>query len=452
MKKSKLVAATAAFALIVAACTSTSVEPSTSRTPETSTTTPAVSTTQDPGTGSTSTADASDPDPAIVAALKAEIDPLIDITEELRGIQFLRRPEVVVISTAQMAARVRDDIEEEIDLEDIAITDRMFRLLGMMGPDDALAEIYPELYAEQVAGFYDGDTQELVVAADTAELSALTKSVVVHELVHALTDQYFEFHDTMTDLADAEGRSEEVAALQALAEGDATYFQFLYLQQLPLLEQAAMLVEAQDVPTDVLDSAPSFLAESLGFPYTTGFVFVQSLMDLGGAAALDRAYESLPVTTEQIMHPDRYRSGEGPRTVAPPKVVLDGWQLQVADTFGEWGLNLLFLDSVSRGDRVVATNGWGGDSYSVYYNADDVAFVMRYVGDSEEDAVEVAQALIDHTEGTLGLGDGVTDGGGRLWDTGDTYAFVDRIGDGLVYIISSDPAAGRSIRAQVSVP
>jgi hypothetical protein len=438
--------------LVVAACTTSPAESPTTEAPAQSTTIPVSSTTGELDPGPTTTLDVSDPDPAIVAALKDEIDPLIDITEELRGIEFLRRPEVVVISTAQMAVRVRDDIEQELDLEDIAITDRMLRLLGMMGPDDALAEIYPELYAEQVAGFYDGDTQELVVAADSAELSALTKSVVVHELIHALTDQYFGFHNAMVELTDAEGRSEEAAALQALAEGDATYFQFLYLQQLPLLEQAAMLVEAQDVPTEILDSAPPFLAESLGFPYTTGFIFVKDLVDLGGAAALDRAYESLPVTTEQIMHPERYRSGEGPRVVSPAKVTLNGWQRQIADTFGEWGLNLLFLNSVSRGGRVIATNGWGGDSYSVYYSDTDVAFVMRYVGDSEEDAVEVAQALIDHTQNTLGFGEGVTDGGGRLWDEGDTYAFVDRIGDGLVYIVSSDPAAGRSIRSQVNVP
>lgn len=452
MKISKLVQSLIAFVLVAAACTSTPADSPTTLAPDQSTTTPTSSTTEPPQPGTTTTLDVSGPDPAVVAALKAEIDPLIDITEELRGIEFLRRPEVVVISTAQMSARVRDDIEEELDLEDIAITDRMFRLLGMMGPGDALAEIFPELYAEQVAGFYDGDTQELVVAADGAELSPLTKSVVVHELIHALTDQYFDFNSVMNELADAHDRSEEVAALQALAEGDATYFQFLYLQQLPLLEQAAMLVEAQDVPTDVLDSAPAFLAESLGFPYTTGFLFVQNLIDLGGAAALDRAYQTLPVTTEQIMHPERYRSGEGPRTVAPAEVTLEGWERQIADTFGEFGLNLLFLNSVSGGDRVVATNGWGGDSYSVYYNESDVAFVMRYVGDSEEDAIEVAQALIDHTQGTLGLGEGVTDGGGRLWDDGETYAFVDRIGDGLTYIVSSDPAAGRSIRSQVTVP
>jgi hypothetical protein len=452
VKISKLVPSLIAFVLVVAACNATPADAPTTVAPDPPTTAPSSSTTEPAQPGTTTTLDISDPDPAVVAALKAEIDPLIDITEELRGIEFLRRPEVVVISTAQMSARVRDDIEEELDLEDIAITDRMFRLLGMMGPDDALAEIFPELYAEQVAGFYDGDTQELVVAADGAELSPLTKSVVVHELIHALTDQYFEFNGVMNELADAEDRSEEVAALQALVEGDATYFQFLYLQQLPLLEQAAMLVEAQDVPTAVLDSAPAFLAESLGFPYTTGFLFVQNLIDLGGAAALDRSYESIPVTTEQIMHPERYRSGEGSRTVAPAKVVLDGWERQIADTFGEFGLNLLFLNSISAGDRVVATNGWGGDSYSVYYNESDVAFVMRYVGDSEEDAVEVAQALIDHTQGTLDLGEGAADGGGRLWDDGGTYAFVDRIGDGLTYIVSSDPAAGRLIRSQVTVP
>ena len=450
MKIEKLLLLSVSIALVAASCTSstqvttTDPVPGPTTTQVSSTTTTQVADTTVPGDDG--------PDPAVVAALKAQIEELIDITEDLRGLEFIRRPEVVVLTVEQTAARVREDIEEELDPVSLAVDDRMFRLLGMMGPDDSLAEIYPELYAEQVAGFYDGDTQELVIAGDSDELSPLTKSVVVHELIHALTDQYFSFHDQMVELSDADGRSEDVAALQALVEGDATYFQFLYLQQLSVLEQVAMLAEAQQVPTDVLDSAPEFLAESLGFPYTTGMIFVQNLIDLGGSVALDTAYGAVPTTTEQIIHPERYRTGEGASTVEHAQVTLDGWELQITDTLGEWGLNLLLLGSISRGNRVVVTNGWGGDSYSVYYTDDQIAFVFRYVGDSEDDATEVTQALIDHTRDTLALGEGISDGAGRVWEVDGRYAFIDRVGDGLVYILSTDIDAGRSIRSQVSVP
>ena len=124
--------------------------------------------------------------------------PSITAAEEVRGLQFLADPIITVLTAEDLAARVRADIEEEIDPAEIVIDEAFFQLIGILDPGIDLAQAITDLYSEQVAGFYDHETKELVVGGD-AEMTALTKIIVVHELIHALADQHFDL-STLTDL------------------------------------------------------------------------------------------------------------------------------------------------------------------------------------------------------------------------------------------------------------
>ena len=68
--------------------------------------------------------------------------------------------------------------------------------------DFELLETILSLYGEAVAGYYDGDTGELVVTATQDEFSPLEEATIVHELTHALTDQVLEFNDRYNQLFD----------------------------------------------------------------------------------------------------------------------------------------------------------------------------------------------------------------------------------------------------------
>ena len=125
----------------------------------------------------------------------------------------------------------------------------------MLEPGDSLEDMLVSLYSEGVAGFYDGDTGEMVIGGEAAELSPYVKSVIVHELVHALTDQQFLFNEDYQAMFD-EQRYDEGAAFQALIEGDATYFQLVYLEQMSLADQLAAAMEEMER----LKDAPSYAA------------------------------------------------------------------------------------------------------------------------------------------------------------------------------------------------
>ena len=43
------------------------------------------------------------------------------------------------------------------------------------------------------------------------------------------------------------------------------------------------------------------------FPYFQGMVFCAKLANAGGWAAIDEVYRNPPLSTEQILHPEKYR-------------------------------------------------------------------------------------------------------------------------------------------------
>ena len=457
-RRIRVAAALLALGLLGAACDSAATDTPTTAGGET-TTEPAPSTTTTVGETTSPTQPpvviASDGlDPAVVERLTEPILELITATEVVRGLPFLVSPTVTIVTPDELSVRVRSDLEEELDPAELAVDTRLFQLLGKLAPEDDLETMFIDLYSEQVAGFYDGDTGELVIGGEAADLTPLTKSVVVHELVHALTDQHFVFNDEYQAMWD-EQQFDRGAAFQSLIEGDATYFQLVYIQELPLAEQLSVASEAllQMRETSIFDSVPAWIQDDLSFPYDTGQLFVESLVEAGGIAAVDSAYSDRPISTESVIHPARYSASEAPLEVAPLEFVIEGFESHEASTFGEWGFRQLLSDVEGAGVAIQAANGWGGDVYEVLYDSDDVLFAVAYKGDTEDDTFELTAALLTLVRDNLEMGEGVGEAGGVTWNMEDgRYAHLDRIGDGFIFVISTDAAAGASAVDQMRVP
>ncbi|MFQ5517516.1 MAG: hypothetical protein ACE5E8_08060 [Acidimicrobiia bacterium] len=451
-----------ASTLIAASCTgsgpSTTIAataaPPASTVPSSSTTSmpPPQTTSPQPTTAITSTTTTTtlpdDVDPEVAAALAAQIDELVAVTERIRGLPFVEPPKVSFLSHDMLDVRIRDILAASLDPEDAALQASLLTLLGLVAEGTDLGALYEDLYAEQVLGFYDGDTVELVVAADSAELSATSKVTLVHELIHALTDQHFAFHDRHADALDADA-FDEAEALLALAEGDATYFQFIYTQEeLSIFELLELAAETIGADSPVFDGAPKVVQDQLLFPYDKGFAFVDRLVGGGGIAAVDEAYQNPPLTTRDIFHPDRFLSGRPRRTIEIPRADLDGWQVYEEGTYGEFGLWQLFTGSFDDGYRTQLATGWEDDGYRIYRRDSDVAFVLLSQMVDEDNAVELAQALLVMARNQMGAGQGVDRAGGVEFP-GAPYAFVDRVGDQVVFVASSDSDAGVSLRLLV---
>jgi hypothetical protein len=423
------------LALALGACDSGSGESTTSTSPGTapSATGPATTAAETTTTTTTTLPPGTEELPE---AVRAELADLIAATEAARQLEFLEQPSVVVVTDEELAERVREQLEE--DLEDLPADQALYRLLGLIEPDVDLGTLYTDLYSEQVAGYYDGEVGELVVPMAEDGFTVLQRATLVHELTHALTDQHYGFHDRYSELLDGD-RYDEASALQALIEGDAVLAELLYLRSLTPEEQAEFFTESFGVDSQQFDAAPRFIRDALVFPYDSGFVFVDRLYRTGGFDAIAEAYASPPTSTEQIIDPDDYPADE-PVAVDVGDLSLDGFELEYESTWGELGFALMFDQVVGDTVSDTAAGGWGGDEYQVHFDGSEVVLVLRYRGDAAADAEEMRTALNEYVRLAMGFEEAEELEGGSVY-RGEDHAWVWSDGNEVVFVASSDADA-----------
>jgi hypothetical protein len=369
--------------------------------------------------------------------MRQEIAELIGTTEELRGLEFLRPPTIVVVTPEELEARVRVSIEE--DVEDVPADEALLKLLGLLDGEVDLLQLYLDLYGEQVGGFYDGDTGELVVPAEDS-FSSYQKSTLVHELTHALTDQRFGFNDAYERLIE-EDRFDEAMGFLSVIEGDASLTELFYIQGLALDEQQALLRELFAADSAVFDGAPHYLQNSLIFPYREGLAFVQRAFELGGFDEVNRLYVEPPVSSEQIINPRDYQQ-DFPVAVEVVEAAVTGYEVVFRSTWGQLGFDLMF-DQVLGGVEE-AGDGWGGDGYVQWFDGSEAAFVIEFVGDAPDDLDEMRDALLRYVPAAMAVEGGEEADGGVVFE-GDDFAFVRVAGDSLFFVAAGDATVGRQI-------
>ena len=105
---------------------------------------------------------------------------------------------------------------------------------------------------------------------------------------------------------------------------------------------------AQLQATDLLESEsglPPYLQRSLLFPYSAGARFVDAIGTWGPANRALRG--DGPVSTEQVLHPEKYRARERPLRVEAPRPPGAGWKKAASGTIGEFDTRELIRSSDS---------------------------------------------------------------------------------------------------------
>ncbi len=339
--------------------------------------------------------------------IKAEVLELQRFVAERRGLSFKNDVDVQVLSAADFKARVRTEFEKEKD--DLARKGRVYKALGIVGPDVDPTEAQLSLLGDGVLGFYDPATDVLVVRGE--RITPFWREVVVHELTHALDDQQLDLQrpdiDQRTD-------GSEWAYL-ALVEGNAKRIENDYVAQLDADDQQTLQSEMLQLGLEqmgALMSGSLTLALIQEAPYTLGEPFVRAIERNGGNAAVDRAFGDLPTTAEQILHPEKYTAREGAKEVAPPDVpgtatgdgvlgeYLTGVMLHTGggvDNLGDLLGQLLdgqidpstmdeqqLTDMLGGGLTAIDTpDGWGGDRYVTYTEGSKTCIRVDWVWDTD---------------------------------------------------------------------
>ncbi|MGB8360847.1 MAG: hypothetical protein WCE80_05560 [Acidimicrobiia bacterium] len=367
--------------------------------------------------------------------VKAQLEQIIRDAQQVRGLPFISPPVITVVSESELEDRVRAEIVKET--EDFPADEALYKMLGLLAEEADFKQIVLDLYGEQVAGFYDGETGEIVVPAREDGFSVIQRATLVHEMVHAITDQHFSFHPAYEQMLDEE-RLDEATAYQALIEGDATMAEVQWIRTLSQRELGEFVAESLDIDSSTLDASPRFLQESLLFPYDTGLAFVQDIHAGGGWKAVNDAYSQLvdlPGSSEQVITPSDYMR-DLPVQVDIPDVDVPGYTLERTSTWGEEGFRIMLNQGSEASTMARAADGWGGDTYHQWFDGENAAMMIVYEGDTATDVNELETALLSF------VGDAYPE---------DHFASVDRLGGSLYFIASDVPEVGEAIRSAVGL-
>jgi hypothetical protein len=321
--------------------------------------------------------------PADEAELRQVVDEISTAVEDERGLEFERQVDVELADDDEFAQRLLDDFEE--DEEEIRRTEALLEGFGLADPDGDLVASLRSLLEAAVVGFYDPETDELVVRGTA--LTPYVRTTIAHELTHALDDQHFDLDRPEYDDAD-----DEIGfGFSAVVEGNARRIETAYLDTFSASDREAVADEELAIGLGAdLSDVPFVLVELLDAPYSHGLELVTALLDAGGQAQLDEALAEPPRTSEQVLDPDAFLAGEDRVAVPHPEVAGEVVDEVVA---GQLVVELVLADELDRESARQAAEGWGGDWVVTWRDGDRSCVTLTVVGDTRDDTGELADAF-----------------------------------------------------------
>jgi hypothetical protein len=317
--------------------------------------------------------------------IDAFVPEAVAFVEAHRGLRFKQPVKVNHLSGEEFSQRI-----VSLQRRDRADTDRqakLYRALGLVGRDVDLEKAEEELLSGNVVGYYDPKTKELVVRGDTATVSV--KHVVVHELTHALQDQWFGLDVNQRDQTD-----DQALAYISLVEGDAVRIEREYITSLSSTERQ-QLSQAEAGSGGPPSGVPRVLVELLAFPYIAGPPFTSALLQARGQAGLDGAFKDRPAATSQVVQPELFLNGDRPQTVGEP--AADGATFD-RGVLGEVQTGVLLEGTVSSGtltrdQEQAAARAWAGDRYVAWTSGDSYCVRVRFAARTPAGVTALSSAL-----------------------------------------------------------
>jgi len=369
----------------------------------------------------------------------------------LRGLDPLRSVPRWKITKTQLRSRYADLFASDEWEDEARALALGLGALDFMAPDTDLLRLWQESFGDNIAGLYVVEEEEIYLVTEAYLIGASERVVFAHEFGHALQDQHFDLEALNLDRTSEPEYGDRVLALQGLIEGEAVLIQEQYVESYFSDEDAAdLLQDALNYRFTLSSEVPRVLGEVSMFPYLAGEEFVSALYDRGGWQAIDEAYTAPPLSTEQILHPERYLSGDRPALVslAPLTDTLGGgWRLVYESTVGEFVLGLYLGNQLSAEEATEAVVGWGGDRCAVYHSdAAGELLLLRVVWDTATDAQEFLRAYVRYADARFGHSADQAAAGLTCWQ-GDDALCVIADGEWVGVVLGPDQATVERVLA-----
>ncbi|UCE37975.1 MAG: hypothetical protein JSW00_01685 [Thermoplasmata archaeon] len=312
----------------------------------------------------------------------------INDVSKIRELDVLQDVPVMYLTEDELRQDIIQSLEPE-DYEEMEELRLVMDALFLLDYEENLTQIILDAYSSQILGFYKPEEKEVWLVEGHA--SIMDRVILSHEFTHALQDQHFNL-TAFEKGAD----SEEDAAREAVVEGDASLTENIYKDTLSTSEKREYNKEISKIVGSSV-YIPEMVLRLMYFPYLYGEEFVEEIYDDGGWDEVNKLYYDPPVSTEQIMHIEKYHQREEPVSVSFDKNV-QGMDLVFEEIMGEYTLYVMLVNYISESDAADAAEGWGGDKYYYYKNDTDYLSVLKITWDTTGEASEFYSIYQDYMD------------------------------------------------------
>jgi hypothetical protein len=301
-------------------------------------------------------------------AVRAEVDQLIPAVAAARHLPFKGPLPARAVSREAIRGNLAASINASVVSANLGADETILKLLGLIPADIDYAKLLVDTAASIPVPHYDRSGRRLLVP----DFTPLDKQrpLLVHEIAHAVADHRFGLARILDNAGGPRPDGDEARARLAIVEGDATLTAFVHADpRETFLGPRALeaLVRQLRRPAEA-EGARRWPVELAAFTHIDGFVFVARVRARQPWSAVDLLWSEPPISTEQVLHPEKYDACEPPVRIDDELMPsLPGFgRPKSSQVLGEFVVRTWLSRTLSPEAAERAAAGWGGDRAAIY--------------------------------------------------------------------------------------
>jgi hypothetical protein len=370
-------------------------------------------------------------------------------SSELRGLAFTGEVGMTELSGWEYGKRTTE-MAEVLGGEEMRALGRLAAAGGVLPEGIDIAALAGSFTAVSAGATYSPLDKQVLLVDKSADHTLLT-----HEFTHALQDQHF---DLMKLLVVRPYDFDRTEALFAVIEGDAMNVQRRAEEGDAYGRKSLEDITRQErerfqfYRKQVGQLFPPLLIETFSFRYRDGVRFVEEIRRKEGTRGINELFSRPPLSSEQILHIEKYFQNEAPRAVNLDEAAFTstGWQLTASTPLGEIGARGVLMAGIPEKDATRAAAGWGGDRAFLFERSGGGSlFIWKTVWDKSTDAEEFFRAYNDMQKRRAGTQTAGAQSEGEvaqtLWREAGRMVIVRREGDAVIIVRGAEADASQAL-------
>lgn len=278
--------------------------------------------------------------------------------------------------------------------------------VGLLNEEMDLAAAMANLNLSQRSVFFEpahGVTYAVIDAPDYLRAKEAKNKSLVEAIVHTLQDRKLNIN---FNILDCKSNLDNLFAFEAVISGQAELLSTAnaaglkpetYTGDLGQEIRDHYTSEVDDPHYKVLNGLPVYLRQRHLATRAAGAAFVQSYLKADPENKMAGIWDRMPVSSEQVLHFDKYSEDDMPRMIDISSVVdilPAEFSFYYTSTLGELDIRILAsLYEETRENAEAIAAGWDGLHYTIFKDGDKTILLATSVWDSSEDALEFSNAM-----------------------------------------------------------